>query len=232
MMTDKVDKREQLSALMDGQLNEQESQNILNALLNDAELKATWKELCHVRSVYQNKLDDKLLKGDISGNVSAILENEPSHFVETAVQLDKPQTHKIDWHNRSILFKSGVGVAIAASVMFLTLNISQLLTQPSTNSSQPGQQMADAKHDSQGTIPPAYVASKLSGSVPMPFAQTATFSQFDNISSQTVSSSNFLSLENKKQYPLSPDKVIDLRAMHETDELNQSDSQVLPKKTN
>lgn len=215
MKSDNMDKRELLSALLDGQLNVEDSQQILDELLKDDELLSEWQNLNLINNACQYKMDDTLLKGDISKNISQALENEPAHFIENAVELKTARTTKVDWHNRSILFKSGVGLAVAASVMFVTINLSQLLTHPAGN---PGkissQQIAEVKKEAlpvEQYSAPAYVASQLSESVRIPFAHTATFSQNDEVSRQTVSGRNNSLLDKKKHYPLSEDKFIELK---------------------
>ena len=75
---------EQLSALVDGELAEQEYELLLARLENDPELRARWARYNLISDALRNHLPDGLAPG-LAAQVSAKLAEEPTHIAAMAV---------------------------------------------------------------------------------------------------------------------------------------------------
>ncbi|MBS0286146.1 MAG: sigma-E factor negative regulatory protein [Proteobacteria bacterium] len=87
---DMLHTKEQLSALMDDALEDEEKETLLNKLKKDPELQKTWQCFHLIRSILQPK-NERLLLGYgamLSAKVSAQLANEPP--VVWGAEFDKP----------------------------------------------------------------------------------------------------------------------------------------------
>jgi sigma-E factor negative regulatory protein RseA len=69
-----VNMKDQVSVLMDGELDESESRLLLSSLLRDDELRQAWRDYHLVGAVLRN---EPLLTTDITAHVMAALESEP-----------------------------------------------------------------------------------------------------------------------------------------------------------
>ncbi len=101
--------KEQLSALMDGELSESETHQLIGTLQNDAELKKIWESYHLISAAIHHNLPDKL-EQNVARNVISTLATEPTVLAPRGVKLEsKLRTH-------TPFFRQIAGLAVAASV--------------------------------------------------------------------------------------------------------------------
>lgn len=94
--------RENLSSLMDGELDRKGRKFLLRRLAGDADMKASWNRLHTVRACLHQ---ERLVTGDLVGRVAAALEEEPAPSRSLSARLLRPVA----------------GSAIAASVAVMAI---------------------------------------------------------------------------------------------------------------
>ncbi|MEK6748124.1 MAG: sigma-E factor negative regulatory protein [Pseudomonadota bacterium] len=111
---------QQVSELVDGELDAKEMDSVLSALRKDARLSRQWERSFVVREALRQGLP-KCLHNDIASRVRKALESEPSYLLPSAASRNhvsytsSPPLHTASTFKR----KAVVGLAAAASVMLV-----------------------------------------------------------------------------------------------------------------
>jgi len=122
--------KEQISALMDGELSDSETHHLISTLQHDPELKKVWGSYHLIRAAIHNDLPDKL-EQDVARNVINALASEPTVLAPRAVALESKL------RTMTPAFRQIAGLAIAASVTAVAILSVQTLPQdPLTGSTQ------------------------------------------------------------------------------------------------
>ncbi|MEO5703161.1 MAG: RseA family anti-sigma factor [Gammaproteobacteria bacterium] len=119
---------EQISALMDGELSDTETHNLISTLQHDPELKKVWGSYHLIRAAIHNDLPDKL-EQDVARNVINALASEPTVLAPRSVALESKL------RSLSPAFRQIAGLAVAASVTALAILSVQTLPQDPLSSS-------------------------------------------------------------------------------------------------
>lgn len=108
---------ELLSALKDGELDEQQAERVLSRLADDPELRQRWHRYHLVGDALRNNVPP-VLNHDLAARVAAAVANEPTVLSPSSVRTRPVAKHKHD--------KTFTGYAVAASVAvvgFLTVGL-------------------------------------------------------------------------------------------------------------
>jgi negative regulator of sigma E activity len=116
---------QKLSALLDGELNSDEMRNMFDAVLNDSELRHSWR----CQHLLRNALRDKEVasSSNIAEKVSAALENEPTIFVPGNLPYEEKQPEIVSHGTNNVVQMPSkrmnmlAYVAIAASVAAIVM---------------------------------------------------------------------------------------------------------------
>ncbi len=134
-MTKNIQQPEEvLSAFIDAEQSDIETAQIIDALLNDSELKQQYIRMQRVN----DHLQDEVQHADIRGSVSRAIDALPAHFSEDAVTLQTLKTEDVSQSGwlQALFAKTAQhrmvsGLSVAASVMFVTLFTLQSFNQDS-----------------------------------------------------------------------------------------------------
>ena len=108
---------ELLSALKDGELNEQDATELLGNISNDAELRQRWQRYHLIGDALRNNLPPTF-SHDLASRISTALQNEPTILSPTSLQTRAKKARE----------KTFIGYGVAASVAivgFLTVGLIQ-----------------------------------------------------------------------------------------------------------
>ncbi len=105
-MADHLD--EQVSALVDGELSEEECKRVMDSLRNDPQAGSCWGHYHLISDVLKNKLPDKV-SADFAARVSQILDSEPP-------MICVPSPRALPRSSPNSFANPAIGFALAASV--------------------------------------------------------------------------------------------------------------------
>ncbi|MCU7939278.1 MAG: hypothetical protein KZQ64_01720 [gamma proteobacterium symbiont of Bathyaustriella thionipta] len=117
-------KHESLSAFIDAEQSDNETSQIVDALLNDSAYKEQYIRLQLMNEYLQEQVQTSILETKLRDNISLALDDLPGHFVDDAVSLQSLKTEDVSrssGFNRFFENRMLSGISIAASVMFVTL---------------------------------------------------------------------------------------------------------------
>ena len=112
-MSDKSN--EQISNLMDGELESNASKFLLKRMASDDSLSKTWSNYHLIKSCLQKEATEPMI--DIAARVTQQLKNENDGYSKHTNQMQKPKIHR--W------LKPVMGLGIAASVAFMSVTMLQ-----------------------------------------------------------------------------------------------------------
>ncbi len=98
-------KEEQVSALMDGEMSQQEMDRMIQNMRDNPYLKDCWDRYHLIGDTLRRRLPD-FISTDIHSKISAAIQNEPTHFLPRSTKQKSSTGHK----------KQALGFALAASV--------------------------------------------------------------------------------------------------------------------
>ncbi len=153
--------KEQLSALMDGEMLDSE---LLNNISGDERLQETWQSYHLIRDTMRGDTSKDILNIDISAGVMAAIANEPVHRATPSIEESQPAPHQ--WQRMSFWKKMRpwashiTQIGVAACVSLAVIVGVQQYNSPSTDSD--GQSEAPAFN----TLPMMGKASPVSLGVP------------------------------------------------------------------
>ncbi|NOZ54246.1 MAG: sigma-E factor negative regulatory protein [Gammaproteobacteria bacterium] len=136
-----IEKYEQLSSFMDGELDKAGTKQLLEHLCNDQDLKQRWERYHVISDSMRNRLPDSMYKKSarFSDTVMSTIESEPTILAPTSSKkFTQPNAQNAFAQGsfvQSALFKRISGVAIAASVATIAV-IGVQSQYPTENTSQ------------------------------------------------------------------------------------------------
>ncbi len=118
--------KEQLSALMDGELSRSESTFLIKRMGHDPELRALWQRQCMARDVLRNEHPAQL-DFTLADRIRADIEAEPEVVLSSHTQLPSENVHVRQVHS---WLRPLAGLAVAASVASVAIVGWQGMQQP------------------------------------------------------------------------------------------------------
>lgn len=134
----KTSLEQQVSELIDGELDAPERQNLLNNLKKDSRLLNTWGRYHLISDALKSNLPD-FVSHDLSRRIKAAIELEPTLLVPTPISLDEPQSPAAS--RDKVLPKYQIPLAVAASLGAVAV-LGVTLTQLTSHNASPDQTIA------------------------------------------------------------------------------------------